>query len=89
MINVGFKPLYSDLNTNFFKYLMYMISKETLKTIAQGALGSITFGAYHMYVTKSMMELNNEMNDEKIKNMELRNQLAMDEMRKILDKRWF
>ena len=68
---------------------MYMISKETLKTIAQGALGSITFGAYHMYVTKSMMELNNEMNDEKIKNMELRNQLAMDEMRKILDKRWF
>lgn len=66
-----------------------MISKETLKTIAQGALGSITFGAYHMYVTKSMMEVNNEMNDEKIKNMELRNQLAMDEMKKRLDKRWF
>jgi hypothetical protein len=41
-----------------------------------------------MYVTKSMMEVNNEMNDEKIKNMELRNQLAMDEMRKRLDKRW-
>ena len=49
-----------------------MISMETIKTIAKGALGSMTFGAYHMYVTKSMMEVNNEMNDE----------LAMDEMKK-------
>jgi hypothetical protein len=55
-----------------------MISKETLKTIAQGALGSITFGAYHMYVTKSMMEINNERNDEKNRNMEFKNQVLID-----------
>lgn len=73
-----------------------MISMETIKTIAKGALGSMTFGAYHMYVTKSMIELNNEMNDLKIKDMEARNKMFMDkmkedndEMKKRLDKRWF
>jgi hypothetical protein len=75
---------------------MYMISMETIKTLAQGALGSMTFGAYHMYVTKSMMEINNEMNDEKNKNMEIRNKIFMEQMkneneelRKRFDKRWF
>jgi hypothetical protein len=33
---------------------------ETLKTISQGALGSITFGTYHQYTTNKMMELNYE-----------------------------
>ncbi len=73
-----------------------MISMETIKTLAQGALGSMTFGAYHMYVTKSMMEINNEMNDEKNKNMEIRNKIFMEQMkneneelRKRFDKRWF
>jgi hypothetical protein len=49
-----------------------------------------------MYVTKSMIELNNEMNDLKIKDMEARNKMFMDkmkedndEMKKRLDKRWF
>jgi hypothetical protein len=53
---------------------------ETIKTIAQGALGSMTFGAYHMYVTKSMMEINNEMNDNKIKNMEFKNEILIKDM---------
>ena len=38
----------------------YLISGETLKTIGQGALGAMTFGAYHQYTTNKIMELNNE-----------------------------
>lgn len=37
-----------------------LISGETLKTISQGALGAMTFGAYHQYTTNKIMELNNE-----------------------------
>ena len=35
-----------------FNYLM--------KTICQGALGALTFGAYYQYTTNKTMELNNE-----------------------------
>lgn len=38
----------------------YLFSMETLKTIGQGALGAMTFGAYHQYTTNRIMELNNE-----------------------------
>lgn len=38
----------------------YLISGETLKTFGQGALGAMTFGAYHQYTTNKIMELNNE-----------------------------
>lgn len=31
-----------------------------IKTICQGALGAITFGAYYQYMTNKIMELNNE-----------------------------
>ena len=31
-----------------------------IKTICNGALGSMTFGAYHMFVTNKMMDQNNE-----------------------------
>jgi hypothetical protein len=33
---------------------------DALKTILQGALGSVTFGAYHQFTTNKIMELNNE-----------------------------
>ena len=69
-----------------------MISMETIKTIAQGALGSMSFGAYHMYVTKSMIEVNNEMIftknqiiQKEIDEMRRNNE----ELKKRLDKRWF
>jgi hypothetical protein len=82
---------------------MYMISMETVKTCAQGALGAITFGAYHMYVTKSMMEVNNEVNHKenlltrtqnKYDNdlLAIKNQMLEKEMKELksrLDKRWF
>jgi signal transduction histidine kinase len=38
----------------------YLLSTDTLKTMAQGALGAMTFGAYHQYTTNKIMELNNE-----------------------------
>jgi hypothetical protein len=38
----------------------YFISSDSLKTIAQGALGAMTFGAYHQYTTNCIMELNNK-----------------------------
>jgi hypothetical protein len=71
---------------------MYMISMETIKTCAQGALGSMTFGAYHMYVTKSMMEVNNEMIA--VKNQMIQKEIEQmrkdnEELKKRLDSRWF
>ena len=37
-----------------------LITSETLKTIGQGALGAMSFGAYHQYTTNRIMDLNNE-----------------------------
>ena len=38
----------------------YLLSIDTLKIISQGALGAMTFGAYHQYTTNKIMDLNNE-----------------------------
>ena len=38
----------------------YLLSSDTLKIISQGALGAMTFGAYHQYTTNKIIELNNE-----------------------------
>jgi hypothetical protein len=51
----------------------HLISSETLKTISQGALGAMTFGAYHQYTTNKIMELNNE-------KVEIQNKYFMDKM---------
>jgi hypothetical protein len=40
---------------------------EAIKTVAQGALGAMSFGAYHQYTTNKIMELNNENQDFKYK----------------------
>ena len=32
---------------------------DAIKTIFQGALGAMTFGAYHQFTTNKIMELNN------------------------------
>lgn len=41
----------------------YLLSADTLKTITQGAMGAMSFGAYHQYTTNKIMELNNEKQD--------------------------
>ena len=38
----------------------YLFSLDTLKTMGQGALGAMTFGAYAQFHNNRMMELNNE-----------------------------
>ncbi len=50
-----------------------LISGETLKTIGQGALGAMTFGAYHQFTANKMMELNNE-------KIEIQHKYFMDKM---------
>lgn len=50
-----------------------VLSCDTLKIIIQGALGAMTFGAYHQYTTNKLMELNNE-------NQELQQKYFMDKM---------
>jgi prefoldin subunit 5 len=36
-----------------------IITSDAIRTVAQGALGAMSFGAYHQYTTNRMMELNN------------------------------
>ena len=58
-----------------------VIDIQTIKTICQGALGAMTFGAYHQFNSNKIMEQNNQIMDlkhklemeameEKIKNLE-------------------
>jgi hypothetical protein len=49
------------------------MSSDSLITIAQGALGAMTFGAYHQFVTNRMMEMNNE-------KIEIKNKFYMDKI---------
>jgi hypothetical protein len=44
----------------------YLMSMDTIKTFAQGALGAMTFGAYHQYTTNKIMEINNERINERM-----------------------
>ena len=54
------------MDTNKMTSTKYLISLDNLKVVAQGALGAMTFGAYHQFTTNKMMELNNETQDSKI-----------------------
>ena len=39
-----------------------LISGDTLKTVCQGALGAMSFGAYHQLTTNKIMEINDKEN---------------------------
>lgn len=58
---------------------------ETLKTCAQGALGAMTFGAYHMYVTTEMMKQNNKYFENQLKALREENK----ELKERINNRWF
>ena len=66
----------------------YLLSSDTLKTIGQGALGAMTFGAYHQYTTNKIMEVNNEKQDLQHKyfmdKMETQHKAEMNEFREKL-----
>jgi len=64
----------------------YLMSVDTAKTIFQGMLGAMTFGAYSQFTTNKLMELNNqtiksinerEMNEQKIQHTHDINELKM------------
>jgi hypothetical protein len=40
-----------------------IIDIQTIKTICQGALGAMTFGAYHQFNSNKIMEQNNQIMD--------------------------
>lgn len=70
---------------------------EAFKTVAQGALGAMSFGAYHQYTTNKLMELNNENQNFKyelfMEKMEQRHKNEIAELREHIDilksKSWF
>jgi hypothetical protein len=68
----------------------YLISIDTLKTITNGAMGAMTFGAYHQFTTNKIMELNNEnlkmQNKMYIEKMEKKHKVEMDEFKAQLAK---
>ena len=51
----------------------YLMTTDTVKTIFQGALGAMTFGAYNQFQTNKLMELNNV-------KMELQNKYDMEKL---------
>ena len=57
-----------------------IINVDVIKTICQGALGSVTFEAYHQFQTNKQMELNN-------KQMELNNEILKLQHQHDMDKR--
>ena len=67
-----------------------LLSTDTLKTIAQGALGAMTFGVYHQYTSNKMMELNNAKLNLQYKifmdKMELHHNKEMNELREKINK---
>jgi FtsZ-binding cell division protein ZapB len=72
--------------------IKYIISMDTLKTCAQGAIGAMTFGAYHMYVTTEMMKQNNKYFEEQINEIKQSNKEFKQENKELkeqINKRWF
>ena len=67
-----------------------VLSSDILKIISQGALGAMTFGAYHQYTTNKIMELHNEKQKLQqkyfIDKMENRHKIEMNELREKLNK---
>ena len=52
---------------------------DDLKIILKGAVGSMTFGAYHLYITTNMINENNRNNQLRIDENNRNNQFRIDE----------
>jgi hypothetical protein len=68
----------------------YLLSTDTLKTVASGAMGAMTFGAYHQFTTNKIMDLNNEnlkmQNKIYMEKIETKHKMDMDELKNQLYK---
>ena len=67
-----------------------IINREILKTISQGALGAISFGIYHQFVTNKKMEMNNQnielLHKYYIDKLKLEHKNEIDELNKKINK---
>lgn len=66
---------------------MITITKDGLKTFFQGALGAMTFGAYHQYTTNKIIELNNRHFEYEILEMKKENKQLRSEINELKQKR--
>ena len=57
-----------------------LMKLDDLNIIVKGAIGSMTFGAYHMYITTNMINENNRNNQLRIDEINMNNQLRIDEL---------
>ena len=57
-----------------------MMNLDDFKNLAKGALGSMTFGAYRMYITTNMINENNRNIQLQIDENNRNNQLRIDEI---------
>ena len=57
-----------------------LMKLDDLNIIVKGAIGSMTFGAYHMYITTNMINENNRNNQLRIDENNRNNQLRIDEI---------
>ncbi len=55
---------------------------DDLKILCKGAIGSMTFGAYHMYITTNMINENNRNNQLRIDENNKNNQMRIEEINK-------
>ena len=61
-----------------------IISIDTIKLFAQGALGAMTFGMYHQYTTNRIIEMNNRIQEmeyeRKLEKMNADNERKLEKM---------
>jgi hypothetical protein len=66
------------------------MSIDTAKTIFQGMLGGMTFGAYHQFNTNKLMEINNEsmrsINEREMNELKLNHKQEMKDLEYKLEK---
>ena len=67
--------------------------KKLLNTFITGAMGAMTFGAYHQYTTNKIMELNNQVLLDKFtmerEPMMRDNKILMEKIIQLEKRRWF
>jgi len=64
---------------------VFPITKEAIQTIFNGALGAMTFGAYAQFQNQRIIELNNQLQEQKIAKMIEENKK---EVQAMINKKW-
>ena len=62
-----------------------MMKLDDFKILAIGAIGSMTFGVFHMYITTNMINENNKKNQLRLDENNRNNQLRIEESTEIIN----